>query len=206
MTLARIVRAERRGPTVVRGEVYGAQLEAAGVREAATREAQQLIAAAREDIERASAAGFAAGFADGHAEGCAAAARELLEITAAREAAVRAQERQLRELALLLAGKLTAHAFEHEPAALRALIESLLPRVRRARRVVVRVHPEAEAFVRSRLSQLLAAAELDGALQVVSDPAIEHGGCLIESEIGELDARLQTRLSELGRALGWESA
>jgi flagellar biosynthesis/type III secretory pathway protein FliH len=201
MTLARIIRAERRGPTVVQAEVYAAQLEAAQVRAAAVREAAQLVAAAAADIERERAAGYARG----HAEGTAQAARELLGIATARDGALREQERQLRELALILAGKLTAHAFEHEPAAIQGLIEPLLTRVRRARKVVIRAEPEAALFLRERLAQLAAAAELDGALEVVSDPAIERGGCVIESDLGELDARLHTRMDELARALGWES-
>jgi flagellar biosynthesis/type III secretory pathway protein FliH len=60
------------------------------------------------------------------------------------------------------------------------------------------------AFVESRLSTLAGHEALEGALEVAGDPAITHGGCVIESDLGELDARLETRVSELGRALGWE--
>lgn len=201
MTLARIIRAERRGPAVVRAEVYDAQLEAAEVRAAARREAAQLLAAARDDIEHERAAGYARG----HAEGSARAARELLGLSAAGDAALRAQEQQLRELALLLASKLAARVFERDPSATEGLIAPLLTRVRRARKVVIRAEPAAAAYLRAQVSQLSAAAELDGVLTVVSDPAIEPGGCTIESDLGELDARLQTRVDELARALGWES-
>jgi flagellar biosynthesis/type III secretory pathway protein FliH len=198
--VARIIRAERRGPAVVPAELYEAQLSASEVRQEARRQAAQLLAAASADIERARTAGYARGYEEGSAR----AARELLEIAAVRASALEAQADEIRELALLFAGKLTARAFEHEPAAIEAVLRPLLASVRRARRVAIRVHPEAVAFVESRLSTLAAYEALEGALEVAGDPAITHGGCVIESDLGELDARIETRLSELCRALGWE--
>jgi flagellar assembly protein FliH len=203
--LARIIRAERRGPEgarVVRAELYDAQLAASEVRQEAQRQAAQLVAAASADIERARTAGYARGYEEGSAR----AARELLELAAARASALQAQEDKIRELALIFAGKLTAHAFEQEPSAIEALLRPLLASVRRARRVAIRVHPEAVAFVESRLPALAGYEALEGALEVAGDPGIAHGGCVIESDLGELDARLETRLSELCRALGWERA
>jgi flagellar biosynthesis/type III secretory pathway protein FliH len=194
---ARVIRAERRGPAIVPAELYDAQLAAAQVRAAAEQKAAQLVAAAQIEIERERQAGYAQGYAEGTAQ----AARELIAITTTRGA----DEQQLRELALLLAGKLTAGAFERNPAALETMLEPLLSCVRRARKVVIRVQPEAAAFVEARLSKLREAAEYEGVLEVAADPAIDPGGCMIESEVGELDARVSTRLSELARALGWES-
>jgi flagellar biosynthesis/type III secretory pathway protein FliH len=202
MTLARIIRAERRGPAVVRAEVHDAQLEAARVRARAREDAAQLLAAARASIERDRANGFAQGLAEGRAQ----AARELVGLAAIRDGALREREKEVRELALLLAAKLAGRAFEHDPQALDLLIEPLLARVRRARNVVLRVSPDAAAYVQSRVASMIEAVELSGTLEVVADPAIETGGCLIESSLGELDARLTTRVSELARALGWEPA
>jgi flagellar assembly protein FliH len=202
MTRARIIRAERRGPAVVRAELYDAHQEAARVREQAREQAAQLIAAAHEAVERERAEAFAEGLAEGRAQ----AARELVGITAVREGAAREREREVRELALLLAAKLARRTFEQDPPALDDLIEPLLARVRRARRVVLRVSPEAAAYVESRVASWMDAVELKGDLEVIADSAIESGGCVIESSLGQLDARLPTRVSELARALGWEPA
>jgi flagellar biosynthesis/type III secretory pathway protein FliH len=65
-----------------------------------------------------------------------------------------------------------------------------LERVRRASRVRVRVHP-------SDAAQLI---ELEA--EVVEDPSITRGGCVVESELGEVDARLEVRLDALARAIG----
>lgn len=202
MTLARIIRADRRGPAVVRGEVLDAQLEAAQIRERAQAEAAQLRAAARESIERERAAGYAQGLAEGHAR----AARELLDLAARRDELRRARDRELEELVWVVAQKLAGPTLERDPAALEAFMAPLLERVRRARKVVLRVAPDAAAYVGERIDSLAASLELEAAIEVIADSEIQMGGCVVESELGTLDARLETRVSELARALGWAPA
>jgi type III secretion protein L len=202
MTLARIIRADRRGPAVIRAEVLDAQLEAAQIRERAQAEAAQLRAAALESIERERAAGYAQGLAEGNAR----AARELLALAPRRDETLRARERELRELVWVLAQKLAGPTIERDPAALEALMAPLLERVRRARKVVLRVAPDAAAYVLERIDSLVASLELEAAIEVIADSEIRVGGCVVESDLGTLDARLETRVSELARALGWTPA
>jgi flagellar biosynthesis/type III secretory pathway protein FliH len=37
---------------------------------------------------------------------------------------------------------------------------------------------------------------------VHADPALTRGGCVVDTELGTVDARLETRLDALARALG----
>jgi flagellar biosynthesis/type III secretory pathway protein FliH len=186
----------------VRAEVYDARLEAAQILERARAEAAQLTAAAQASIERERARGYAQGVAEGHAR----AARELLDIATARDGMLRERERELGELTLLLAAKLAGPTFERDPRALEALMTPLLERVRRARTVVLRVAPDAADYVRARIAALVESLELEAAIEVQADPAIAMGGCVVESDLGTLDARLETRVTELARALGWAPA
>lgn len=202
MTFARIIRAERRGPAVVRAEVYDAQLEAAQILQRAEAEAAQLMAAARASIEQERERGYAQGVAEGNAR----AARTLLEIATARDGMLRERERELGELTLVLAAKLAGPTFERDPRALEHLMSPLLERVRRARAVVLRVSPDAADYVRARVASLIESLELEAAIEVLADPAIDIGGCVVESDLGTLDARLETRVTELARALGWTPA
>ncbi|HEX6244987.1 MAG TPA: FliH/SctL family protein [Polyangiales bacterium] len=85
-----------------------------------------------------------------------------------------------------------------------SVVERELARLRRAHYVELRVHPADLALLPS-VSELATRLELRGALTAVSDPALEPGGCLLLSNLGEVDARLETRLS-LALALlrsGW---
>jgi flagellar assembly protein FliH len=169
--MTRIIRAERRGPALIRA---GTQPPAAS------------------DLAKASLA--------------AEAARELMQISAARVRVLREDQEQLQRAVLLIAGKLVQRELAADPALLAELIEPLVMRVRRAAHIGLRVHPEDSAALETRLRELPQHIELQGVLEVITDPALERGDCVVESELGELDARLTTRLHELGRALGWESS
>jgi flagellar assembly protein FliH len=116
-------------------------------------------------------------------------AAEHLALEQARRATVEASESALTSLALALAERLLADRLEADPTRVRAIVREALDRVRRASRVRVRVHPADRA----------ALGDLDA--EVLEDPSIERGGCVVESELGEVDARLEVRLEALARAL-----
>jgi flagellar biosynthesis/type III secretory pathway protein FliH len=242
--MALIVRAQRRGPAVIRGEVHTAQQEAAALLAAASCEAERILARAEADAhelreaaaqERASARApireeraraqaaieaersraraaldeertrvLADAERRGLAESHARSARELIELAAARSRALATIERDAQRAILLVATKLLAGALETDPERIAGLIDPLLARVRRAESVRIRLHPEDARALEPRLCELRARAELEGSLVLVSDPGLERGGCVVESDLGELDARLETRVTLLARALGWE--
>jgi flagellar assembly protein FliH len=112
-----------------------------------------------------------------------------LEVERARQALLADAETTVATLALAIARRLVGEDLEAHPERVRALVLEALGRVRRATRARVRVHP-------SDAAQLV---DLDVA--IVADAAIERGGCMVESEIGNVDARLEARLDALARAL-----
>jgi flagellar assembly protein FliH len=76
-----------------------------------------------------------------------------------------------------------------------------------ARHVVLRVHPDDHALIADGCAELLAAR---GA-RLQRDAQIERGGCLVESDIATVDARVGTRwhramvaLGQSGETAGWE--
>ena len=74
--------------------------------------------------------------------------------------------------------------------------------VRSARQVTLRVHPEDGALLEAALADLRATAELRGSLHIEPDAALERGDCIVISDAGVLDARIETQLLALQRALG----
>ena len=74
-----------------------------------------------------------------------------------------------------------------------------------ARHITLRLHPDDVPLVAQGAADVLAAR---GA-RLIADPQIARGGCLVESDIGVLDATLQARWSRGAAALGsdaeWES-
>lgn len=80
------------------------------------------------------------------------------------------------------------------PEHIRELVEHELQRVRLARRIQLCVHPADLALIESP-ETLRERGVLRGSLTLTADPAIERGGCLLRTDLGEIDARLETRLA-----------
>lgn len=116
-------------------------------------------------------------------------AADHLEVERARQALFAEAEATVTTLALAVARRLIGEDLEAHPERVRALVLESLDRVRRATRARVRVHPGDAA-------QLV---DLD--VEIITDEAIERGGCVVESEIGNVDARLEARLDALAGAL-----
>ena len=73
-----------------------------------------------------------------------------------------------------------------------------------ARHITLRVHPDDHALVAQGAAEVLAAR---GA-RLLSDPSLTRGGCLVESDIGVIDASIETRWRRAAASLGndepWE--
>lgn len=67
-----------------------------------------------------------------------------------------------------------------------------------ARRIELLVHPQDEALVRAALGDWLQAR---GA-QLSADAQVQRGGCLVQADIAQVDARLGTRWAEAAATLG----
>ncbi|MET0386740.1 MAG: FliH/SctL family protein [Polyangiales bacterium] len=198
--MGRVIRAQRIGAAVVPDEVYTAHGEAARIREAAQLEAAAIRARAEAEADAIRSSARADGYADGHA----AAAQQHVDL-AHWHAQLRAEdERAATQAALLVAAELVGSTLQSEPERILGLLAPHLTRLRRAHRLVLRLHPDDAAWLHTHAPELAALGER---LQWLSepilqpDPALARGDCVLESSIGELDARLDTRLTLLAAAL-----
>jgi flagellar assembly protein FliH len=69
-----------------------------------------------------------------------------------------------------------------------------------ARHIRVLVHPDDHALVAAGAAEALQAR---GA-RLLAQPGIERGGCLIESDLGQIDARIDARWRQAAAVLGSE--
>jgi flagellar assembly protein FliH len=173
--------------------------QAPDVERAAARSAGESTAA--DDAGRAWQAGFAAGREAGLESGAA----EVRELAAALERVLDACARPLEDLDHRIEAELLALVQElvrqlvrrevaldptHVVGVIRAGLAAL-PLA--ADGVVVRLHPDDAAVVRSALP----ADGDDRAWKLEADPLQERGGCLIASRQSVVDGRLETRLARL---------
>lgn len=80
------------------------------------------------------------------------------------------------------------------PEHIHQVVQRELTRVQTARHVVLRVHPEDLALLDAP-ETLRARHELRAPLRIQADASLTRGGCLLDTDIGQIDARLETRLS-----------
>jgi flagellar biosynthesis/type III secretory pathway protein FliH len=112
----------------------------------------------------------------------------------------RASAALARALVALLGEELSAR-----PEHVASVVERELSRVRGARHVTLHAHP-ADLALLEPVDDLCARLELSGVLTFSADASLERGGCVLESDLGEIDARLETRLALALSLLqnGWE--
>ncbi|MBL8301134.1 MAG: flagellar biosynthesis protein [Ideonella sp.] len=71
-----------------------------------------------------------------------------------------------------------------------------------ARHITLRVHPDDQVLVTQGAADVLAAR---GA-RVIADTTVARGGCLVDSDIGSIDATMETRWRRAAAALGCDEA
>ncbi len=67
-----------------------------------------------------------------------------------------------------------------------------------ARHIRVYAHPDDVALIQAGASEALVAREA----RLIADASVSRGGCRVESDLGRVDARIETRWHDSARALG----
>lgn len=191
--MARVIRGAG-APRVVPASVVDATTRAAEIERAARERADAIVAEAEASAEAVRDAARQ----DARLEADEELARRVLTIGRERETLLAGSERELKVLAVAIAERLAGTAFRADPAHVTELARDALTRARRARSIELRVHPDDEPA--------LASSFASESVRVIADASIARGGCLVKSELGVIDARLEARIDAVRRALGAEPA
>ena len=187
---------------VVPAAALDARAEAAAVRAAALADAEAIRARAGDERAEALKEGRAQGRAEGAAEIAALLADARLHAARLREAATPAAIAIAVKMAEQIVGRAVTLAPEVMADIAGAALEACRPRGDWVR---VRVHPDDAAAVTARQQALAARAPAGAALDVVADESVGRFGCVIETAVGRVDARLEAQLAALERALTEET-
>ncbi|MFL6664230.1 MAG: FliH/SctL family protein [Rhizobacter sp.] len=105
----------------------------------------------------------------------------------------------LTRTAMGLARQVVRSELEMRPIAVAKVAEEALDALLlSARHITLRVHPDDHPLVAEGAGEMLAAR---GA-RLIADPTIGRGGCIVESDIGVIDASLETRWRRASAGLG----
>ena len=175
--------------------------DATQLRASAEADAQALLVVARAEADRIRAAATA----EGRERGLAAVTELLVSARAEALRSRRAATLDLRGLAVKIAEKLLGRTLALDPAAVVDLTTEALRHAGEPKAIRIRSNPDDLALLESGRPRLLDRARSAGALHLEGDASIERGGCIIESELGSVDARLSVQLDAIERALRGES-
>jgi flagellar assembly protein FliH len=106
-------------------------------------------------------------------------------------------ETQVVELVLLVARKVVKVISENQKSVVVQNIQQALRKLKTKADVVVRVNMADLELTSSHIKDFVQMAENARSLTVVEDTTIDRGGCVIETDFGEIDARISSQLSEL---------
>ncbi len=179
-------------PDRARGEEQREARCRAALAEAEER-AADLVRTAAQDAERLRAEAVESG----RLEGRSLAASELLSAAAARDRLLAEAREELVELALAVAEKLLRRVLAGDREAVRSLAEAALREARGRRVVRLRIHPDDVAALAPDLDGLAGAR----GVELLADPGLRPGDAVAETEAGVADARIETQLAALRRAL-----
>lgn len=157
---------------------------------AVTDEARQQAGAIRETARQ-----------EGLEEGLARWNQAVVEAGEARDRLLRESEHELARLAVRIAEKIIGDRLRAEPDLIVSIVAQALKSVRLERSLTIQVNPQHVHEVRGRLERLHAVVGASREIQVVANNAVAPGGCVVESEMGTIDAQLETQLSCLEKAL-----
>jgi flagellar assembly protein FliH len=127
--------------------------------------------------------------------------KSLEELSAFRARLRERYEQELLELALGVARKVVQGELAARPEIWLGMIRSAVHRAVDREHIVLRVPPPLLVFLRDRLPELRASLEAVKELELVEDPGLPPGGCVVESRFGEVDIGVDPQLEAVERAL-----
>lgn len=162
-----------------------ARREADRVRQEARREAQRLHEEAR---------------AEGHEEGLAEVVELMARARSEYASLIEGAEDDMLELAMRLAERIVGEALELDPARIERIVADVLRYARGKRQITVHVAPRDLVELEGATEAL--SEQVDGVpVHLQGDADLDRGSCVIHTESGRIDGRIETQLETLLRAI-----
>jgi flagellar assembly protein FliH len=155
---------------------------------------------------------FEKGFAEGRAAALQAAqavvdsmlgkyAASLDQLNKLRREIFASSEQEVIRLALAIARKVIKREIAIDDELILTLVKVALNRIAVQTLITIRVNPKDYDFIQRHQAALPGAGPLNETMKLVEDPLIDRGGCLIETESGTIDARIEEQLREIEKGL-----
>jgi type III secretion protein L len=177
-------------PKVLKREVYEATQEARDVVALAQDKARQIVEEAQRERESIREQAREQGRAEGLGE-----LNQILARTSQRaDELTKGWEQNMLRLSVRVAEKIIGEQLKVQPETIVSIVREALRGTRPGRRLSIQVNEAEAQQVRSRVDRLRDSVSASSDIEIVASPSVAPGGCVIESELGVIDARLETQL------------
>ncbi len=160
-------------------------------------EAESLRSQVQGEMEKAKQKGYS----EGREQGLSELTEEIVRIRKLKEAFFATAEPDLIKLVTDIAEKVIGKLVADHPAALHSIVHQAVERSL-GDRITVRLHPS--DLKRLQTMDMTFKNILDRTKQIhfKEDETIQLGGCVVETEVGTIDAQIETQLKAIKKALG----
>ncbi|MCK5706636.1 MAG: hypothetical protein KAI43_03200 [Candidatus Aureabacteria bacterium] len=120
----------------------------------------------------------------------------ITEIETGKKKLVEELEPQIVDLALKAAETVIGREIEEKSADLEKIIKPILAKVPDATRIIIRINPDDLNQMREFSNDLVAEGGIES-LEIVGDINVSRGGCVIDTDVGIIDASIETRVEQM---------
>ena len=106
-------------------------------------------------------------------------------------------EQEIISLVLLISRKIIKVISENQRDVIIANVKQALQKVKTKGNIIIKVNTADLKLTTEHTREFINLVEGVNNLEVMEDPSIDSGGCIIETDFGEIDARIASQLSEL---------
>jgi type III secretion protein L len=178
------------GARYLKRDIYDAGVDAGRILEAAHEEARAVL----DDVQRRRDAIVQAAREEGFRHGLAEWDLALQSAREAQESLDAQYESEIVRMAVKIAEKIVGEELRTRPETIVSIARECLRGVRHEHSLTVRVNPDEVDEVQRNLSSLAEVAGAGRRIQILPDGGVAPGGCIVESAVGVIDARLETQL------------
>jgi flagellar assembly protein FliH len=185
-----------------------AEKEAENIVSAAQEKARQIEEDAAGKQEEISQSASAKGFEQGHAGGYESGAAEVKRLIARaqliveriqdkRVAVIEQAEQEIIDLALLISRKVVKIVSESQRQVVVENIKDALGKIKTKGKVIVKVNMADLETATENIGEFIKVIENSGVIELHEDTSIDAGGCYVETDFGDIDARISIQFAEL---------
>ena len=180
-----------RNKKLLSAEEYSQVVKAADIMTQAREKAEQIVAAAEDIYQKEKERGYDEGLAQSKLDQ----AEQMMNMVGNSINYLAEMELKLAKIVMSAVKKIIA-AFNNDDMTLN-LIHTALVHVRNEQQVTVRIAPAQFGYVQSHIEELLSSYKGIGFINPVSDVRLREGDCIIESQLGVVDASVEVQLKAL---------